>query len=212
MDIERKRFRLSVGCRAAVVRPGTASQWRLRYGFPGHDLLSILDIAVLVLVGTMVRRGFNTPDAIKWVEQHGRPALRKALRHLLTLGRKPPLTKAQLEQEPINGLAAIKVTYDLAAIAEHVCTSLELRVPEPRPSTAEAKQYLALMLSADFRERLSMLKREIDKRKPRTWTWLDVETATGLPEWFALWALQQPRHRARKQIERVRDELPEVRP
>ena len=217
VEIERKRWRQREACRVAGVKPGTLRQWRLRYGFLARaaddteERFSPLDVAVLTFMGTLTRRGFNAPEAAAWSDRL-RPTLAKALSSYLKLGRWPQRPRATLEQEPVNGLAPIlPVTFDLAELIEWVVGTLGLPVPSPRPTTQEARAFLAYVQTAEFRERLDLLKRELKGRSPRTWTWADVERVCGVPEWFALWSLEQPRHAARTEIENVRDAMTEVR-
>ena len=216
--VDRRKFRLGEGCRVAGVLPGTVKQWRNRYGFlggpkdNGQRLLSVTDVAVLTMMGTLTRRGFNAPDAAKWSEKV-RPILARALDDYLRLGRWPDTAKLRvtLEQEPVNGLPPIlPVTFDVGQMVEWVVEQLGLPVPQPSPTAQEAKTILTYIASDKFAERLAALNAEIDERTPRVWNWSDLERVCGVPEWFCAWALEQPRHQARKELERVLSTLPET--
>ncbi|BAQ17476.1 hypothetical protein [Methyloceanibacter caenitepidi] len=214
--VTNRTWRALDACEVAGVELGTFSAWRMRLGFLNGDRrgkasrFSMLDVAVTVLMATLTRRGYNARDAAGMAEHH-RPTLQKALTDLVELGRIRHRPRLTLEQDAKGGLEHIApVTFDLAALAEWVVAKLAVPISTKRPTKAEAKAMLAYIASNDFAEKLAALKVEIDKRTPRTWTWADVEDATGLPEWFALWALDSPRTDAFRMIERVRDDMPEV--
>ncbi len=215
--ITNRTWRALDACEAAGVELKTFSAWRSRYGFLNGDRrgktarFSSGDVAVLTLMATLTRRGFNARDAVGMSERQ-RPTLEKAMDDLFELGRIRQRPRLQLEQEPVEGLSAIApVVFDLAAVVEWVVEQLGIPTPPPRPTAQEAKAFLAYVQSDEFAEKLAALKAEIDERTPRTWSWADVEHATGLPEWFALWALTKPRTDAAKALGRVRDQLPELR-
>lgn len=216
--VTNRAFRAIQVCEVAGVEPVTFSAWRTRHGLLNGDRrgktarFSACDASVAVLAATLTRRGFIARDAIPMAEHH-RPTLEKAMTELVELGRIVKRPRLTLEQEATGGLQQIApVTFDLAAVAEWVIEQLGIPLPVPSPTTQEAKHWLAYIASPEFLDKLAALKVEIDKRSPRTWTWADVERATGVPEWFAAWALAQaPKGRAHKQISRLLDELPEVR-
>lgn len=216
MDPDKPRWRAKQLAQAAGTGRPTLQKWRERYGLPSGavvsqsaSLFSFVDICVVVLMATMTRRKFNAADSAEWAEKL-RPTFQKAARQLLNFGRRPD-AQFKVEQKPVNGLDAVAVTFDLAAIVEWVAQSLDVAIPSPRPTTQEARAFLAHVQSAKFRERLDVLKQEIEARSPRHWTWADVERVCGVPEWFAQWALEQPRSTARTEIENVRDAMPEMR-